>query len=217
VVLTRIDPEIKIEWISADFGDLIPGLQQDRFDIAAAGMFITPARCAEVAFSNPTYVVGEAFAVKAGTPKGITDYEMISAHPDARVGLIAGTVEYNYALVTGIPADRAPLYRNFAKAIEALKAGEVDAVGMTALTAQDAAAQDPDLDATRQFFPSLDGEVTKGYGAFAFRQEDTALRDAFDEVLDDLIASDAHWALVERFGFGPDMAPDTSAEALCAG
>ena len=216
-VLTRIDPEIEIEWVSTAFGDLIPGLQEGRFDIAAAGMFITPERCAEVAFSDPTYVVGEAFTVAAGNPKGLTDYETISADPDARVGLIVGTVEPNYALVTGIPADRAPLYRTFDQAIEALKAGEIDAIGMTALTAQVIADEHPDLAATGQFFPSVDGEVTKGYGAFAFRREDTALRDAFDEVLDVFISSDAHWALVERFGFGPEMAPDASAEQLCAG
>ena len=51
VILERIDPEIEIEWISTDFGQLIPGLQVGEFDIAAAGMFITPERCAAAAFS----------------------------------------------------------------------------------------------------------------------------------------------------------------------
>jgi polar amino acid transport system substrate-binding protein len=180
-------------------------------------MFITPARCAEVAFSNPTYLVGEAFAVAAGNPKGLTDYVAISDNPDARVGLIAGTVEYNYALVTGIPAGRALLYRNFAKALEALKAGEVDAVGLTTLSAQSWARDDPALDATAQFFPSLDGVVTKGYGGFAFRQEDQELVDAFNAELASLIGSDAHLALVAPFGFSADMLPDQSAEALCQG
>ena len=128
-VLERIDPEIEIEWVEVEFGQLIPGLHVGEFDIAAAGMFITPERCAAVAFSQPTYVVGEAFAVQEGNPKNLTSYMAISNDQDARVGLIAGTVEYNYALVTGIPADRAPLYRNFEKALEALKNGEVDAVG----------------------------------------------------------------------------------------
>jgi polar amino acid transport system substrate-binding protein len=104
VILERLDPEIEIEWVETDFGQLIPGLQEGKFDIAAAGMFITPERCAAVAFSDPTYVIGEAFAVHAGNPKNLTDYAAISNHPGARVGLIAGTVEYNYALVTGIPA-----------------------------------------------------------------------------------------------------------------
>ncbi len=215
VILDRIRPGIEIDWVSADFGQLIPGLQDGSFDIAAAGMFITPERCAAVAFSNPTYVVGEAFAVQAGNPKALTDYPSVSNSTDARVGLIAGTVEYNYALVAGIPADRAPLYRSFAKALEALKAGEVDAIGLTSLSAQSMAEGDPELAATPQFFPTLDGEEIKGYGGFAFRRDDQDLKAAFDGELSAFIGSDAHWALVEPFGFGPDMAPDQSAEQLC--
>ena len=214
-VLEQIDPEIAIEWVEVEFGQLIPGLQVGEFDIAAAGMFITPERCQAVAFSQPTYVVGEAFAVKQGNPKNLTSYVVISDHPDARVGLIAGTVEYNYALVTGIPADRAPLYRNFDKAIEALKAGEVDAVGLTTLSAQALVDGAPELAATPQFFPTLDGVEVKGYGGFAFRQDDQELRAAFDAELGKLLGSDAHWALVERFGFRPDMAPDKTTAELC--
>jgi polar amino acid transport system substrate-binding protein len=217
VILRRIDPEIEIEWVSTDFGQLIPGLRNGDFDIAAAGMFITPERCAAVAFSEPTYVVGEAFAVRRGNPKKLTDYQTISDNEDARVGLIAGTVEYNYALVTGIPADRAPLYRSFRKAIEALAVGEVDAVGLTSLSVQSLIAGKPDLEATPQFFPNLDGEVVKGYGGFAFRQEDEALLEAFNEELSEFVGSDEHWALVQPFGFGPDMAPDQTTDQLCQG
>jgi polar amino acid transport system substrate-binding protein len=215
VILERIDPEIEIEWVAVEFGQLIPGLQVGEFDIAAAGMFITPERCAAVAFSEPTYVVGEAFAVREGNPKNLTDYETISNHPEARVGLIAGTVESNYALVTGIPADRAPLYRSFERALAALKAGEVDAVGLTSLTAQGLVDGEPDLEATPQFYPTLDGEEVKGYGGFAFREEDQELHAAFNQELTEFIGSAAHWALVEPFGFGPDMAPDRTAAELC--
>ena len=215
VILERIHPGIEIEWVSTDFGQLIPGLQEGAFDIAAAGMFITPERCASVAFSDPTYVVGEAFAVHEGNPKDLTDYPSISNREDARVGLIAGTVEYNYAVVTGIPADRAPLYRSFAKALEALKAGEVDAIGLTSLSAQSLVEGEPGLEATAQFFPSLDGEEIKGYGGFAFRYDDQDLRAAFDEELAAFVGSDEHWDLVEPFGFGPDMAPDMTTAALC--
>ena len=216
-ILERIDPEIEIEGVSTDFGQLIPGLQEGEFDIAAAGMFITPERCAAVAFSEPTYVVGEAFAVHEGNPKNLTDYAAISNDPEARVGLIAGTVEYNYALVTGIPADRAPLYRNFDKAMEALKAGEVDAVGLTSLSVQSLVDDEPGLEATPQFYPTLDGEQVKGYGGFAFRKEDQELREAFNRALAEFVGSDEHRALVEPIGFRPDMAPDKAVEELCAG
>jgi len=217
IVLRNINPAVDISFVSTDFGQLIPGLENREFDIAAAGMFITPSRCTEVAFSNPTYVVGEAFAVKQGNPKNITDYASISENQDARVGLVAGTVEYNYALVAGIPADRAPLFRNFAKAIEALKAGKVDAVGLTSLTTREIVADEPSLESTAQFYPLIDGSVVKGYGGFAFRKEEQDLVEAFNKRLATLIGSQEHLDLVEAFGFRRDMLPDKTAAELCEG
>ncbi len=217
LILDRIAPEAEIDWVRTEFGQLIPSLRSGAIDVAAAGMFITPERCELVAFSEPTYVVGEAFAVLNGNPKEIASFESISTDESTKVGLIAGTVEYNYALVTGIPADRALLYTDFQEAVEGIKEGEVDAVALTALTAQNLVAGDPDLGATEQFFPSLDGEIARGYGGFAFRKEDTALRDAFQRELEAFVDSPQHWELVAPFGFTSDMAPDKSASALCAG
>lgn len=215
VVLRQINPGIDITFVSTDFGQLIAGLENGDFDIAAAGMFITPPRCGRVAFSNPTYVVGEAFLVNKGNPKNITNYVSISENKEAKVGLIAGTVEYNYALVTGIPADRASLYRNFDKAVAGLKSGEVDAVGMTSLTIREIVAADPKLESTEQFYPEIDGAAVKGYGGFAFRKEDQGLVEAFNEQLATFIGSDEHLALVSPFGFKSDMLPDKTAADLC--
>lgn len=217
VILKTLNPDIAITFVSTDFGDLIPGLEAGRFDIAAAGMFITPSRCARVDFSNPTYVVGEAFVVRNGNPKAISDYPSISENEDARVGLIAGTVEYNYALVTGIPADRALLFRTFDEAIAALKAGEVDAVGLTSLTARDIVATEPTLQSTPQFYPEVDGVPVKGYGGFAFRKQDRDLVKAFDDALATFVGSDEHLDLVRPFGFRRDMLPDMTADQLCKG
>ena len=218
-ILERIDSGIRMEGKSMDWGQLIPRLQAGDVDVVAAGMFITPARCEQVAFSNPTYVVGESFLVRAGNPKELDSYEAISRDPDARVGLVAGTVEYNYAMHSGIPADRAPLYRDFGRAVDALAAGEIHAVGLTSLTARSLARSTTraDLEATPQFYPVIDGEEKKGYGAFAFRKEDAALVEAFNRHLADFIGSEAHWEAVEPFGFAPDMMPDRTAQELCAG
>jgi len=155
--------------------------------------------------------------VRAGNPKEISDYHSISDNSEARVGLISGTVEYNYALVTGIPADRALLYRSFDRAIQALKEDEVDAVGLTALTAKGLVRDEPSLEATRQFFPVIDGKEVKGYGAFAFRKNEEELLAAFNAELANFIGTPAHWDLVQQFGFGPDMAPDKTTAELCSG
>jgi polar amino acid transport system substrate-binding protein len=216
-IFKRIDPEIRLEGVTMDFGDLIGAVQDGTIDVIAAGMFVTPERCGQIDFSEPTYVVGESFVVRAGNPKGLTDFAVISNHADARVALISGTVEYNYAYVAGIPADRALLYTSFDRAVEALKEGEVDAIGVTALTANSIASSDPGLEATPQFFPVLDGSEVKGYGAFGFRKGDDDLRDVFNEELEAYVGTPEHRSTVSRFGFGPDMAPDRTTAELCSG
>jgi len=52
----------QVEAVLTEFGSLISGLKAGRFDVIAAGMYITPARCREIGFSEPTYGIGEAFS-----------------------------------------------------------------------------------------------------------------------------------------------------------
>src|SRR5690606_9449688 len=52
VVLKRMGVN-EVEGVLTEFGSLIPGLQAKRFDIIAAGMYITPERCQQALFSNP--------------------------------------------------------------------------------------------------------------------------------------------------------------------
>src|SRR5690606_31765031 len=49
----------KIEWVTTNFGSLIPGLRANRFDMVAAEMAILPQRCKEVLFSEPNSSYGE--------------------------------------------------------------------------------------------------------------------------------------------------------------
>jgi len=67
VILKRMGiPEV--DGVLTEFGSLIPGVKARRFDIIAAGMFINPKRCKEIAFSEPSYGIGEAILVKIGQP-----------------------------------------------------------------------------------------------------------------------------------------------------
>jgi polar amino acid transport system substrate-binding protein len=42
-----------IEWVQVEFDQLIEGLQAGRFDLVAAGLFITPERSRQLLFSDP--------------------------------------------------------------------------------------------------------------------------------------------------------------------
>lgn len=214
-ILEKILPKVAIEGVVTDFGQLIEELQEGRFDVIAAGMFVTPERCEEVAFSHPTYKVGEALLVKAGNPKNLTDFESIAADPEARLAVMAGAVEYGYAYEAEVFYDQVTMVPNYREALAELQAGHVDAIAMTALTVRALVEGNPELEASPQFFPTLDGEPVAGYGAFAFRKEDQDLLAAFNKQLETFIGSEEHWQTVAEFGLTPEMAPDKTLEELC--
>ncbi|HYY78778.1 MAG TPA: transporter substrate-binding domain-containing protein, partial [Actinomycetes bacterium] len=64
--------------VQVDFGQLIPGLNANRFDVVAAGMFILPERCKQASFSDPVYCAPNAFLVPRGNPKGISDFGSVA-------------------------------------------------------------------------------------------------------------------------------------------
>jgi polar amino acid transport system substrate-binding protein len=218
-VLARMGIE-KIEGVLTEFGSLIPGLKAGRFDLIAAGMYVTPERCREVAFSEPTYSIGGAFLVRPGNPRNLHGYSDVSADPETRLGVMAGAVERGYARKSGVPDDQVVSFPDAPSAVAGLLAGRVDAFAATALTARDLlskagsdalALADPFED------PVLDGRPARGYGAFAFRKEDTALRDAFDTELAAFIGSVEHRELVRPFGFAENDLPKGMRTAeLCA-
>jgi polar amino acid transport system substrate-binding protein len=218
-ILAKIDPDIKMVGEMTIFEALIVDLNANRSDMIASGIFITPERCKRVAFSNPTYMAGQAFAVKAGNPKDLTDFKAVAKNPDAKLGVMAGAIEHEYARKAGIGDDQIELFNNPEAGLVLLKQGVVDAVALTSPSIQSLVnrANDPSIEAAPQFFPSVNGEPLKGYGAFAFRKEDQALVDAFNEHLATFIGSEEHWETVREFGFTPEMMPDKTAEELCKG
>lgn len=220
VVLARLGIP-KIEGVLTEFGALIPGLKAGRFDIIAAGMYITPPRCQEVGFSNPTYGIGEAFVVAKGNPRGLHSYADVASNEHATLGVVTGAIERDYALKSKVPEARLEVFPDAVTALEAVAAGRVDAYAGTSLTVNDllGRAKNPKLERAAPFTdPVIDGKTVRGYGAFAFRKGDDALRTAFDHELEGFLGSDAHESLVAPFGFGATELPQgkTAAE-LCGG
>ncbi|HSM20553.1 MAG TPA: ectoine/hydroxyectoine ABC transporter substrate-binding protein EhuB, partial [Hyphomicrobiales bacterium] len=121
-ILKRIGiPEV--DGVLTEFGSLIPGLQAGRFDMVAAGMFITPARCQEVAFSEPSYGIGQAFLVAEGDPHNIKDYSSIAENPDLTLAVMAGAVEAGYAADAGVPDDQVTVLPDQSSLLSAVRSG----------------------------------------------------------------------------------------------
>ena len=211
----------EVEGVLTEFGSLIPGLQAGRFDVIAAGMYILPQRCKEIAFSNPTYSVGEAFVVAHGNPLGLSSYKEVARHTDARLGVVAGTVEREYARETGVPDERVVVFPDAPSALEGVIAGRVDAFAGTSLTVNNllARAKSPRVEKAEPFSdPVIDGKPARGYGAFGFRKSDEKLISAFNDALARFIGTPAHLELVKPFGFTRSELPGAATAAeLCRG
>ncbi len=209
----------RIEGVLTEFGSLIPGLQAGRFDVIAAGMYVTPERCLEVAFSNPTYGIGEAFLVSEGNPLALHSYADVVEHPEARLGVVSGAIQLRYARALNLDEARLVIVPDPPSALAAVEAGRIDAYAGTALTVQDLLARagrtrtqraDPFTD------PVIDGQTVRGYGAFALRREDVALTELLNEQLAGFVGSRQHLELVAPFGFtAAELPGEATASALC--
>jgi polar amino acid transport system substrate-binding protein len=213
-VLSRMGIE-EVDGVLTEFGSLIPGLLAGRFDIVAAGMFITPARCEQVQFSEPSYGIGQAFLVAEGNPHGIVDYSSIADNADLTLAVMAGAVEAGYAADAGVPDGQVQTLPDQSSLLSAVRAGRADAAALTAPSIAEMAEQDG-VESTPPF-GEVAGQSVMGHGGFAFRKEDTALYEEFNRHLVEFIGTEEHIELVTPFGFGEGYLPNLTTEELCAG
>jgi polar amino acid transport system substrate-binding protein len=208
----------EIRGVLTEFGSLIPALKAGRFDVIAAGMYITPARCREILFSDPTYAIGEAFIVPDGNPLDLHGYRDLRDTEGATLGVVTGAIQLRYARSVGIGDERILIFPDAPSAVDGVAAGRVSAYAGTLLTVNDLLAKTSALLERAVPFTDLeiDGEIIKGYGAFGFRKSDRAFRDAFNQVLSATVGTPRHAELVEPFGFTGDMLPGrVTAVELC--
>lgn len=226
-VLDRMDIS-EMEGKVTGFSGLIPALQAGYVDIVAAGMFITADRCAAVAFSEPDYCVEQALLVPAGNPNDLEDFGTV-ADNEAKLGLLAGAFELEYATQAGVSEDNILFVPDAASGFDNVSNGSVDAFALTSLSLrfllqnrdEDAeevgtGLQGSDIWVTDSFVPIFDGQPDKGCGGFAFRPEDEELRVEFDKHLVDIHESGDWLDIVEPYGFGEtEMPHDRTTADLC--
>jgi polar amino acid transport system substrate-binding protein len=206
----------KVDFQVVEFSALINGLNADRFDVIAAGMFINPDRAKQVSFADPDYCGTTAFAVAEGNPKGLTDFPSVT-DSGAKLGVLSGAVEEDYATGAGVPKSQISAFQTTPDVFDALTAGRIDAVALTAITVREQVADLDGFEATEGFVPVIDGEEQLGCGAFAFRPEDEELRDEFNKVIVEMKANDEILPIIEPFGFTSaevDAAKDVTVDDL---
>ncbi len=208
----------RVEWVQTEFAQLIPGLQQGRFDVVAAGMFITAERARVLRFSRPTLRVAAGWlSMRPGTMTGL-DYAAAVARPHLRIAALAQSVELGRLRTLHLPADRLIEVPDARSGVAAVLAGRADALALSWPAVQHlAAGTGGRLLAETARRPQDGAAESLAYTAFEFRQADAALAEAWDATLGPLLGDAEHLALLARLGLGPDDLPDrASAEQVLA-
>jgi polar amino acid transport system substrate-binding protein len=225
--LTGVDAEVarrviekmgikQMDGVLTEFASLIPGLKAGRFDVVLA-MFVNPQRCAEVAFSEPVYSVGQGLIVAAGNPKKIANYDSITSG-QSRVAVMAGAVQASYLKKLGVSDDRVQSYPDVASSIAAISTGRADVFAISALSARRLLeAQKNDKVELMEGFadPMIDGKPARGFDAFAMRKADTELQIAFNKALAEVMAQPDYVDVIKPFGLTKADIPTKTTAELC--
>lgn len=210
----------EIEWVTTNFGSLIPGLQADRFDMVAAEMAVLPQRCEQVIYSEPDSSYGEGLLVAKDNPQDLHRYEDFS-DSDYTVAIMAGADQLEMMQALGVDEERMVTISNNSDAISTVSTGRADAYAATSLTVSELAAKSDKVEPAAHFEdPVIDGEVVRSWGAFAFAQGNEDLRDAVNEELAAFKKTDDWKNIMETYGFSDTDADESfkkSTQELCEG
>jgi polar amino acid transport system substrate-binding protein len=208
-----------ITGVLTEFESLIPGLEAGRFDMVAAGMFITPPRCQQILFSNPDYAAPEALAVPTGNPKHLETLQDV-AKSGASLGVLSGAVEGGLATSAGVSSSKIQQFPDQTSMIQGLTAGRIDAICLTSISLRYAiqTAGQGKVELATPFFPIVDGKKSVDGGGYGFRKSDASFCNSFNGVLRQMQTDGTLLKLVQPFGFGApeiDAAKGLTSAQLC--
>lgn len=201
-----------IKPVLTEWGGLIPGLLAGRYDVIAAGMYVTPERAEQVLFTDPHYKLGDGLLVAAGNPKNLKSYEDFVNNSDAKLAVMAGTVQYHAARDAGVPEDQILQVPSVIAQLQSVRSRRADAAAATLLTARELAEKGGDRVEVVSDFDGGPGSV--GYGALAFRKSDEGLRNEVNAILKDWVGTEDHLKTIAPFGFDEANLPDKTVEEL---
>ncbi|WP_330349532.1 ectoine/hydroxyectoine ABC transporter substrate-binding protein EhuB [Streptomyces sp. NBC_00582] len=215
VIFKRLGVD-EVQPVPTEFGSLIPGLNAQQFDVVAAGMYVTPERCAQVLFADPEYQMLDSFVVRKGNPKGLRDYRDV-VEKKAKFATGTGYAQIQHAVAAGYEESDILIVPDQVAGLNAVEAGRADVFAGTAVASRDAVKRSRKAEATRPFAPVVDGKPRADGGAFAFRLPETRLRDAFNTELHRLRRSGELARVLRPFGFTKAEMTDLTAKELCGG
>ena len=199
-----------------EWSGLIPGINADRSDMITGGMYILKSRCANIDFSDPIGVFGDAMLVPKGNPKNINNYaDVIKTGAKLVTGTGFNTVEA--AKKYGVPDSQMLLVEGEVGILAAMKAGRADVAVQTFFGAKEHEKKtNGKFEVTD---PKLMPKETLNVVGIGFRKTDDKFREAFNAALAKVMANPGK--MLERAGkYGYDKAqlppPDMTTEWACS-
>lgn len=120
-----------VEWDLTAWDVMIESVRTGQFDIGADGITITAEREEQIDFTEPFITVEQYFLVRADEER-ITGPESFAENTDLLFGAQAGTSSFYTAIYDVLDGDeanpRVKTFDSFGAAVQAVKAGDVDAV-----------------------------------------------------------------------------------------
>jgi polar amino acid transport system substrate-binding protein len=200
----------KVDGIATKFGSLIPGLKAGQFDVVGAGLYVRPARCKEVAFSEPDVQVLDAMLVIKGNPANIHSFDDVAKNPTLKLGGNQGGASPQNARRAGVPADQVIEFADAGETAFALKSGRIAGLITTSISVNELVAADGGKTVERALpfkAPIFDGKPSVNYAAWAFRQEDTDLLAAFNAEWKAFRGSSEHKAIFAKYNLTENEVP----------
>ncbi|MGD9985191.1 ectoine/hydroxyectoine ABC transporter substrate-binding protein EhuB [Pseudonocardia sp.] len=208
-----------VEAEQVEFGQLIPALNANQYDMVCAGMNITSARCQQATFSIPDYSAKTAFLVPKGNPQAITSFQDV-ASKNLQLAVLSAAVEQGYAKEAGVPDSNVQAFPDQNALLQAVTAGRVAAAALTDISLKWLASKNPqaDVEVTTSFDPVQNGQPVVSAGGFVFRKADAPLVEAFNGALATLHSNGQWVQIAQPFGFTQANLPaaDLTTEKLCA-
>lgn len=199
-----------VDGVAVKFSTLIPGLKAGHFDVIAAGLFIRPDRCAEIAFAEPHIQIADAITVQKGNPKNIHSYDDVLKNPAIKIGTQQGSASRKDFERLGIPESQLVVFQDFPEVFFALKSGRVDLTTSTIFAANESIAADGGKSverATPFTLPVFDGKSSINYLGFGFRKDDQDLVAAFNDALRAFRGTPDYEAILAKYSVTPADVP----------
>ena len=174
-----------------DFGSIITAVQTGKEDIAMAGLTVTDERKENVDFTD-SYATG----VQVVIVKEDSDITSIDDLEGKQIGCQESTTGYIYCSDTpengGYGEENVTAFPNGANAVQALISGKVDCVVIDSQPAQEYVKQNEGLKILETEF------VTEDY-AIGISKDNTALRDAVNGALKELIDNGTVQSIIDKY------------------